>query len=75
MTELSSVRNFEPLEKSAPSRPTTTGPVRWLHAKVTQRDLVIVVAFCLIGLLLTLAVMVKVPDAPPLADGVITLGP
>jgi hypothetical protein len=49
--------------------------MRWLRATVTQRDLVIVVAFSLIGLLLTLAVMVKVPDAPPAATDVITLVP
>jgi hypothetical protein len=75
MNDLSSVRDLQPLEQPAPSSQITTGIGRSLHAKVSQRDLVIVVAFSLIGLLLTLAVMVKVPDAPPPAAGVITLVP
>jgi hypothetical protein len=74
MTELSSVRNLQPLKESSPMRQATTGVMRWLRAKVTRNDLVIVVAFCLIGLLLTLAATVNVPDFAP-ATGEIILVP
>jgi hypothetical protein len=78
MTELSAVRHLQPLEKPAPSRRakteaktgaktgTKTGTiaeiVRWL-GREPQRDLIAVIAFCLIGLLLTFAVIFAVPAA------------
>jgi hypothetical protein len=77
MTELSAVRQLQPLERSAPSRqPKTgvktgaiTGMVRWLR-RDRQRDLIAVIAFCLIGLLLTFAVIAAVPDSMPAAGDI-----
>jgi hypothetical protein len=70
MTELSAVRNLQPLEKSAPSRQATMGTVRWLCAKGPQRDLIVVVAFCLVGLLLTFAAMIGAPAFVPAAGDI-----
>lgn len=74
MTELSSVRNLQTLDKSMSSRQATAEGLRSLYAKLSQRDLVIVVGFSLIGLLITLAVIASVPDFVP-ATGDITLIP
>jgi hypothetical protein len=74
MTELSAARNLQPLEKSAPSRQAkkgnATGIVRRLLAKDPQRDLIVVVAFCLLGLLLTFAFLFAVPDTIPAAGDI-----
>jgi hypothetical protein len=74
MSELSAVRNLQPLEKSAPSRQgktgSATGLVRWLRAKGPQRDLIVVVAFCALGLLLTFAVIGAVPETIPAAGDI-----
>jgi hypothetical protein len=65
MTELSSVRNLQSLDKSQSLQQATRGGVRFLHAKLSQHDLVIVVGFSLIGLLVTLAFIASVPDFVP----------
>jgi hypothetical protein len=83
MTELSAVRHLQPLERSASLRPASaetqtgdkatgasTGLLRWLSAREHQRDLIAVAAFCLIGLLLTFAVIAAVPDAMPSAGDI-----
>lgn len=65
MTELSSVRNLQQLEKSMLSYPARARLARAVRANVTQRDLIIVVGFALLGLLVTLAVIANVPDFVP----------
>ena len=76
MTELSSVRQLQPLEESSASRQAmaSTGVMGWLRATFSKGDLVIVIAVCLLGLLLTFTASLKVPDFTP-ATGEIISGP
>lgn len=63
MTELS-VRHLQPFAQSAaPSRPTAIDrAAKRVRAATWQHDLMIVAAFCAIGLVLTFAVLAQVPD-------------
>ena len=75
MTEIS-VRHLQPFVNPAlPSHPTAMErAAKRLRATRGQRDLMIVAAFCAIGLVLTFAVLSQMPDLSD-AVGQITLVP
>jgi hypothetical protein len=75
MSKPLSVRDLPPLEQSTAPPPATATKKRMnQQAATVQHDLIIVVGFCLIGLLLTFAALAKVPDFSP-AIGEISLVP
>jgi hypothetical protein len=74
MSQLSTFRQLQRFEN--PTQPhhmtAENGVMNWLRTNIKQRDLIVVVGFCAIGLMLTFAVMAQVPDFP---TGEITLLP
>jgi hypothetical protein len=63
MSQLPVIRKLQPLEKSK-SRHVDEAPSQWsrLFAIFTNPDLPIIVAFCLLGLLLTFSLILRYPD-------------
>jgi hypothetical protein len=63
MSESPVIRKLQPLEKSK-ARHGNVAPSRWpeFFAIFANPDLSMIVAFCLIGLLLTLNVILRFPD-------------
>lgn len=63
------IRKLQPLEKSK-RRPVDETPSQWpqLLAVFTNPDLSTVIAFCLLGLLLTLNLILRFPDLGALIE-------
>lgn len=68
MSELSALRQLQPLEKPMPSMPsgrvTKNGLAKWIRATIRHRDLIAVLGFCALGLILTFAAMAWLSDFP-----------
>jgi len=69
MTKLYMRRELPPLTRSA-SQPTKSAKTVWhqVVAKITNPDLIMIVAFCAIGLLITLNVILRFPDLGALIE-------
>lgn len=63
MSQLPVIRKLQPLEKSK-GRPVNEAPSQWaeLFAVFSNPDLPMIIAFCLIGILLTLNLILRFPD-------------
>jgi hypothetical protein len=63
MSQLPVIRKLQPLEKSK-GRHVNEAPSQWaeLFAVFSNPDLPMIIAFCLIGVLLTLNLILRFPD-------------
>jgi len=75
MTELSAIRQLQPLPTFAPPREAKERAApSWLASAIRQRDLIVVIGFCAVGLIVTLAALTQL-SAFSEAIGAISLVP
>jgi hypothetical protein len=58
MTQLTSIRDLQPLEQSHRAG-TVNREAHWLRSVMKQRDLLLVIGFCAVGLIMTFAALMQ----------------